>query len=67
MHSMLSEMQTYTTFQKSFQLENYLIDLPNELHKALAMFRISAHRLEIEKRQVQRNTCGKKILYPLSR
>ena len=43
-------MRTYRLFKSSFSLEDYLTEISNQHHrKALTRFRISAHKLQIER------------------
>jgi hypothetical protein len=44
-----NKLRIYRQFKLNFELENYLVCIPNEIHrKMLCKFRISAHKLNIE-------------------
>ena len=44
-----AKMRTYKLFKCTFDMEDYLMNLPSKHRKALARFRISAHKLAIER------------------
>ena len=57
-----NKLRCYSGFKTKFEFENYLNIVKNPTHrKALAKFRISAHKLEIEVGRYQGVTADKRV------